>query len=91
MSAKTCSTNIVTARNTFSDAPHRTAVSMALLRLSESGKLMELKDRWWSVPEEQKCPVTFLPVARLKTQNETDVTTLMTAFRRQKTIRQSWT
>lgn len=43
----------------FSDAPHRTAVSMALLRLSESGQLMELKDKWWSVPEDQKCPVMY--------------------------------
>jgi len=42
---------------TFSDAPHRTAVSMALLKLSESGKLMELKDKWWSVSEEKMCPV----------------------------------
>lgn len=42
---------------TFLDAPHRTAVSMALLKLSESGKLMELKDKWWSVSEEKMCPV----------------------------------
>lgn len=43
------------------DAPHRTKVSMALLRLSESGKLMELKDKWWSVSEEKLCPViTFI-------------------------------
>lgn len=40
-----------------SDAPHRTAVSMALLKLSESGKLMELKDKWWSVSEDKMCPV----------------------------------
>lgn len=39
------------------DAPHRTAVSMALLKLSESGKLMELKDKWWSVSEDKMCPV----------------------------------
>ncbi|KAF0718226.1 glutamate receptor ionotropic, kainate 2-like, partial [Aphis craccivora] len=39
------------------NAPHRTAVSMALLKLSESGKLMELKDKWWSVSEEKMCPV----------------------------------
>lgn len=44
----------------FSDAPHRTAVSMALLKLSESGKLMELKDKWWSVTEEKMCPVIFI-------------------------------
>lgn len=42
---------------TFLDAPHRTAVSMALLKLSESGKLMELKDKWWSVSEDKMCPV----------------------------------
>lgn len=30
---------------------------MALLKLSESGKLMELKDKWWTVTEEKKCPV----------------------------------
>lgn len=43
----------------FSDAPHRTAVSMALLKLSESGKLMELKDKWWSVSEDKMCKVIF--------------------------------
>jgi len=43
----------------YLDAPHRTAVSMALLKLSESGKLMELKDKWWSVSEEKMCPVIF--------------------------------
>jgi len=32
---------------------------MALLKLSESGKLMELKDKWWSVSEEKMCPVIF--------------------------------
>lgn len=45
---------------TFSDAPHRTAVSMALLKLSESGKLMELKDKWWSVSEDKMCPVILV-------------------------------
>lgn len=46
----------------FSDAPHRTAVSMALLKLSESGKLMELKNKWWSVPPEKMCPVIFMQI-----------------------------
>ncbi|XP_050427758.1 glutamate receptor ionotropic, kainate 2-like [Adelges cooleyi] len=38
------------------NAPHRTAFSMAVLRLSESGKLMELKDKWWSTTEDKACP-----------------------------------
>jgi len=47
---------------------------MALLRLSESGQLMELKDKWWSVPEDQKCPVIFVHVARLTNTGEIQLT-----------------
>ncbi|XP_050526874.1 glutamate receptor ionotropic, kainate 2-like isoform X2 [Daktulosphaira vitifoliae] len=38
------------------NAPHRTAFSMAVLKLSESGKLMELKNKWWTMGDGQTCP-----------------------------------
>ncbi|XP_049872660.1 glutamate receptor ionotropic, kainate 2-like isoform X2 [Pectinophora gossypiella] len=36
---------------------YRTAVDNAVLKLAESGKLMELKNRWWKAPEDEaeKC------------------------------------
>ncbi|VVC31583.1 Ionotropic glutamate receptor, L-glutamate and glycine-binding domain,Receptor, ligand binding [Cinara cedri] len=37
------------------NAPHRTSVNMAVLRLSESGALMQLKNQWWSVSNDKKC------------------------------------
>lgn len=40
------------------DAPHRTAVNLAVLKLSESGALMTLKNKWWSVSDDKKCKVS---------------------------------
>eukprot|EP00102_Acyrthosiphon_pisum_P020555 XP_016657765.1 PREDICTED: glutamate receptor ionotropic, kainate 1 [Acyrthosiphon pisum] len=37
------------------NAPHRTLVNMAVLKLSESGALMNLKNRWWSVSDDKRC------------------------------------
>ncbi|XP_022163767.1 glutamate receptor ionotropic, kainate 2-like [Myzus persicae] len=37
------------------NAPHRTLVNMAVLKLSESGALMNLKNRWWSVSDNKRC------------------------------------
>ncbi|CAH2047171.1 unnamed protein product, partial [Iphiclides podalirius] len=34
---------------------YRTAVDNAVLKLAESGKLVELKNRWWKVPKEKAC------------------------------------
>ncbi|XP_039752079.1 glutamate receptor ionotropic, kainate 2-like isoform X2 [Pararge aegeria] len=34
---------------------YRTAVDNAVLKLAESGKLVELKNRWWKVPEDEAC------------------------------------
>ncbi|CAH2093715.1 unnamed protein product [Euphydryas editha] len=34
---------------------YRTAVDNALLKLQESGKLVELKNRWWQLSEEKAC------------------------------------
>ncbi|XP_034827944.1 glutamate receptor ionotropic, kainate 2-like [Maniola hyperantus] len=34
---------------------YRTAVDNAVLKLAESGKLVELKNRWWKVPPEEAC------------------------------------
>ncbi|KOB79074.1 Glutamate receptor, ionotropic kainate 2 [Operophtera brumata] len=36
-------------------ASYRTAVDNAVLKLAESGKLVELKNRWWQVPKEDAC------------------------------------
>lgn len=47
------------------DAPHRTAVSMAVLKLSESGALMQLKNKWWSVSDDKKCKVSEHSCARI--------------------------
>ncbi|XP_068617451.1 uncharacterized protein [Battus philenor] len=37
------------------DSTYRTAVDNAVLKLAESGKLVELKNRWWKVPKEKAC------------------------------------
>ncbi|XP_013173673.1 PREDICTED: glutamate receptor ionotropic, kainate 2-like [Papilio xuthus] len=37
------------------DSSYRTAVDNAVLKLAESGKLVELKNRWWKVPKEKAC------------------------------------
>lgn len=42
----------------IADAPHRTAVNLAVLKLSESGALMTLKNKWWSVSDDKKCKVS---------------------------------
>lgn len=42
----------------IADAPHRTAVNLAVLKLSESGALMALKNKWWSVSDDKKCKVS---------------------------------
>ncbi|XP_063622177.1 glutamate receptor ionotropic, kainate 2-like [Cydia splendana] len=34
---------------------YRTAVDNAVLKLAESGRLVELKNRWWKAPEENAC------------------------------------
>uniref|UniRef100_A0A2H1W6P8 SFRICE_012305 n=1 Tax=Spodoptera frugiperda TaxID=7108 RepID=A0A2H1W6P8_SPOFR len=37
------------------DSSYRTAVDNALLKLAESGKLVEIKNRWWKAPPENAC------------------------------------
>ncbi|XP_072932697.1 glutamate receptor ionotropic, kainate 2-like isoform X2 [Epargyreus clarus] len=37
------------------DSLYRTAVDNAVLKLAESGKLVELKNRWWQAPEGSGC------------------------------------
>lgn len=41
------------------DSSYRTAVDNAVLKLAESGKLVEFKNRWWKVPKELACVVSF--------------------------------
>ncbi|XP_047537910.1 glutamate receptor ionotropic, kainate 2-like [Vanessa atalanta] len=36
-------------------ASYRTAVDNAVLKLAESGKLVELKNRWWKLTDEEAC------------------------------------
>lgn len=40
------------------DSSYRTAVDNAVLKLAESGKLVEIKNRWWKVPKESACVVS---------------------------------
>lgn len=37
---------------------YRTAVDNAVLKLAESGRLVELKNRWWKAPPEEACVVS---------------------------------
>ncbi|XP_075975527.1 glutamate receptor ionotropic, kainate 2-like [Anticarsia gemmatalis] len=37
------------------DSSYRTAVDNALLKLAESGKLVEIKNRWWKAPPDKAC------------------------------------
>lgn len=45
--------------NNFPDSSYRTAVDNAVLKLAESGKLVELKNRWWKAPEGEGCVVSY--------------------------------
>lgn len=48
--------------NYFSlDSPYRTAISGAVLRLQEQGKLKEMKKKWWShwKSNNSKCEVSI--------------------------------
>lgn len=40
------------------DSPYRIAISGSVLKMQESGKLGELKDRWWK-NQEAPCGVSF--------------------------------
>lgn len=37
---------------------YRTAVDNAVLKLAESGKLVELKNRWWKAADSVECVVS---------------------------------
>lgn len=43
----------------LADSPYRTAISGSVLKLQESGKLRELKKKWWSAwkPNNTNCEV----------------------------------
>lgn len=43
--------------NLISVSSYRTAVDNAVLKLAESGKLVELKNRWWEAPDTGGCEV----------------------------------
>lgn len=46
----------------LADSPYRTAISGSVLKLQESGKLRELKKKWWSAwkPNNTNCEVNSL-------------------------------
>jgi len=42
----------------LSDSPYRTAISGAVLRLQEEGKLSILKQNWWKRKDGEECEVS---------------------------------
>lgn len=51
----------------LADSPYRTAISGAVLKLQEEGKLHILKTRWWKEKRGGgSCRVSFAPVIKSK-------------------------